>query len=365
MRAAPVTMGVPHLAPTHKSRAPRTPRPSRSDESAAPKPPAQPATPARMSSRRSAPSTSAPTESVREEQLYGLRATLAAARHRGDAIVRAYVAEDLVKRSKEVGGLLSRLSSANTAYHLVSPLELDRIAKTVHHEGIVLLVRARPVPSGEEVLRRLTQSSSKQRAAKPWQRAVQPPLVLIHGVRNAHNIGAIVRSSAFFGVRTLFASPGDAAEPLGLYSPAAYRMAEGAMEGVELVPLAADAPRTPDIVSRDETEAEEAEEAGGEDGKGRDGWSPVVPERQEARAAGGGPTTLAAVQRLKRAGFMVVATSSSAAGRVSLFDVKLQGKLRTSPLALVFGSESTGLPRALIKEASATVEGTFCVCQCL
>lgn len=362
MRAAPVTMGVPHLAPTHKSRAPRTPRPSRSDESAAPKPPAQSATPARMSSRRSAPSTSAPTESVREEQLYGLRATLAAARHRGDAIVRAYVAEDLVKRSKEVGGLLSRLSSTNTAYHLVSPLELDRIAKTVHHEGIVLLVRARPVPSGEEVLRRLTQSSSKQRAAKPWQRAVQPPLVLIHGVRNAHNIGAIVRSAAFFGVRTLFASPGDAAEPLGLYSPAAYRMAEGAMEGVELVPLAADAARTPDIVSRDETEAEEA---GGEDGKGRDGWSPVVPERQEARAAGGGPTTLAAVQRLKRAGFMVVATSSSAAGRVSLFDVKLQGKLRTSPLALVFGSESTGLPRALIREASATVEGTFCVCQCL
>lgn len=205
--------------------------------------------------------------------------------------MRAYVSEDLVKRHRDVGTLLGRLASSNTAYHMVSSMELDRIARTVHHEGIILLLRARPIPSANEVLRNLTDSSKRGGASKPWLRAVQPPLVILHGIRNAHNIGAIVRSAAFFGVKTLFASPGAAREALGLYSAASYRMAEGAMEGVEVVPLAHDK-------VADGTDVEETGEAAG--------WSRVHTDEElsaEARptlAGPGEPSTLAAIERLRK-----------------------------------------------------------------
>jgi TrmH RNA methyltransferase len=101
--------------------------------------------------------------------------------------------------------------------------ELDRIAESSHHEGLCVLARPRPwLPSGElaEVLARTRGFA-----------------VALDRVRNPYNVGAILRSAAFFGVdAALLGAP--APHP-GLH-PTAVRVAEG---GVEHVPMA----RTTDL----------------------------------------------------------------------------------------------------------------------
>ena len=66
--------------------------------------------------------------------------------------------------------------------------------------------------------------------AKRWAQAGEP-LLLLDGVGNPHNLGAIVRTMAFFGLKRLVLSdhPGQA-----LPSEAAYRVAEGGFEYITL-----------------------------------------------------------------------------------------------------------------------------------
>lgn len=67
-------------------------------------------------------------------------------------------------------------------------------------------------------------------AAREWARAGGPLLVL-DGVGNPHNLGAIVRSGAYFGLsRIVLANQPDQALP----SDASYRVAEGGFEHVRL-----------------------------------------------------------------------------------------------------------------------------------
>jgi TrmH RNA methyltransferase len=64
------------------------------------------------------------------------------------------------------------------------------------------------------------------------------PLVVLDGVGNPHNLGAIARSAAFFGLeRIILANRPDQALP----SDASYRVAEGGLEYLDLhrVPLSA------------------------------------------------------------------------------------------------------------------------------
>jgi TrmH RNA methyltransferase len=92
--------------------------------------------------------------------------------------------------------------------------EMQRAAGTIHHGGICALALPRPVPMLD------------------WQDVPRHRLlVVLDGVGNPHNLGAIARSAAFFGAGALlFHDTGAQAMP----SDAAYRVAEGAMEHLEL-----------------------------------------------------------------------------------------------------------------------------------
>lgn len=110
------------------------------------------------------------------------------------------------------------LSAAKKPYRDVGPDELARIAGTLHHGGVAALVRPRPVPPLDP-----------SRVAE-WAKDRRPLLVL-DGIGNPHNLGAAIRSAAYFGVRrVVLAERPEQALP----SAASYRVAEGALDRVEL-----------------------------------------------------------------------------------------------------------------------------------
>lgn len=118
---------------------------------------------------------------------------------------------------KRAGEMCSWLAQHKRIYRQVPPEELEKIAGTVHHGGIVAVIAARP-------LRRVTRE-----VLDAWARE-KAPLLLLDRVSNANNLGALVRTAAYFGVRAIVIpdTPGQA-----LPGEAAYRVAEGGMEFVE------------------------------------------------------------------------------------------------------------------------------------
>jgi TrmH RNA methyltransferase len=101
--------------------------------------------------------------------------------------------------------------------HEVSDAELDRIAGTGHHEGLCVLARPRAWLGTSELADRLVRAKGT--------------CIALDRVRNPYNVGAVLRSAAFFGVdAALLGAP--APHP-GL-PPTAVRVAEGGVEHLAL-----------------------------------------------------------------------------------------------------------------------------------
>lgn len=151
-------------------------------------------------------------------KVHGARAARAVLERRPDAIVRGYFEE---ARKASFSDVMRALAAARVAYRLVPADELDRVAASRHHEGICLLVKPRPIPSLEAWISRC------------------PPAALalvLDGVENPHNLGAIVRTAAHFGARALWCV-GQA--PL---HGAMARVAEGGAEAVDVWSVPSPAP---------------------------------------------------------------------------------------------------------------------------
>ena len=119
-----------------------------------------------------------------------------------------------------VGDMAVRLAGLRRPYRLVGAEELAKVAGTPMHGGIVAVMTARPVPAFDAD-------------------AADGPLLVLDGVGNPHNLGAIARSAAFFGIRRLVLSDHPAQ---ALPSEAAYRVSEGGLFHLE-VSRATDLPR--------------------------------------------------------------------------------------------------------------------------
>jgi TrmH RNA methyltransferase len=110
------------------------------------------------------------------------------------------------------------LARARKPYREVETAELARVAGTVLHGGIAAIARPRP----------LAVFDPSQIA--DWARDGKPILIL-DGVANPHNLGAIARTAAFFGLeRIVLANRPEQALP----SDASYRVAEGGLEHLTL-----------------------------------------------------------------------------------------------------------------------------------
>jgi RNA methyltransferase, TrmH family len=117
-----------------------------------------------------------------------------------------------------VGAFCAELARTHKPYRMVGADELERIAGSILHGGVVALALPRPLPVLDPA-----------RAAE-WARDGRL-LLLLDGVGNPHNLGAIARTAVFFGVPRIVISDHPAqARP----SDASYRVAEGGLEYVEL-----------------------------------------------------------------------------------------------------------------------------------
>jgi TrmH RNA methyltransferase len=117
----------------------------------------------------------------------------------GLAAVKARFARDpgSIKRlffdhamGQRVGLICKALSREKKVYRQVEPAELEKIAGSVHHGGIVAVVYAPPLR---------TPTAADLRA---WAGRGENLLVLDR-IGNAHNLGAVARTAAFFGVPRL------------------------------------------------------------------------------------------------------------------------------------------------------------------
>jgi TrmH RNA methyltransferase len=162
---------------------------------------------------------SAPKRPVpRELKYYGTAACRALWQQRPHDVIRIYIEEPLIKQFAD---LLKWASTQRKAYHVVTSAELEKITESVHHQGICLLARDKPQRTFPTLFKTLNEERQPQL------------LAYLDGVENPHNLGAIVRSCAHFGIRHILGE----ASKLPRLSPSACRVAEGGAEFVELVTL--------------------------------------------------------------------------------------------------------------------------------
>jgi TrmH RNA methyltransferase len=158
--------------------------------------------------REPAPAHSPWTRRDAEVRLYGINACLAAFAHRPADLRKAWLTEANIPAFKQV---LAWCVKQRIGYRVVEADEIERLTASGHHEGVCFAMLRRDPPSFQTVLAALGPKA--------------PCLLLwLHGVGNPHNLGAILRSAAHFGVGAVLMSDATA------LSPAAYRVAEGGAE---------------------------------------------------------------------------------------------------------------------------------------
>ena len=145
-----------------------------------------------------------------ETRVYGRHACLKIFEKRPEDIIRAYVTRDGVFEFK---ALVKYLADQKLAYHVVEKEEIDSITRATHHENICLIIKNKKLPELKDLFTQPNRSL----------------ILCLEEVENPHNLGAIMRSAAHFGVTAILYQ---AKVPVA-NSAAAIRTAEG---GAETVP---------------------------------------------------------------------------------------------------------------------------------
>lgn len=116
------------------------------------------------------------------------------------------------------GGLCRRLAKQKGIYNQVEDEDLQKLCGSVHHQGVVAMVTPPEIqPLSEGIV-------------EYWLENPQPILYLDH-VGNSNNFGAIIRSAAFFGIKSVII-PMD--ENQAKITTSTYRVAQGGMEYVNI-----------------------------------------------------------------------------------------------------------------------------------
>ena len=151
-----------------------------------------------------------------ELRLYGINAVRAVFARRPEAIRKVYLSE---ARIPQLQPLLKWCAAQRIGYRVVEEDDLRKLAASSHHEGVVAdVLRKDPQP-----LSAWLQGLAAGRQCALW----------LDGVGNPHNLGAILRAAAHFGVAAILLPQHSS---LAL-SGAAARVAEGGAEAVPFVRL--------------------------------------------------------------------------------------------------------------------------------
>lgn len=146
-----------------------------------------------------------------DDRICGLNAVTALFACRPDSVVRLFYTEDA---KMTAGPLCAEMARLRRPYRLLPDDEMEKASGTPHHGGITAIATERPLGMMD---------------------FVRPPrfpfMLVLDGIGNPHNLGAIARSAAFFGVKAMLLHD----MPLqAMPSDASYRVAEGGLEYLEV-----------------------------------------------------------------------------------------------------------------------------------
>lgn len=152
----------------------------------------------------------------KELAVCGFEAVKALAKENPQKIRRFYYTEE---RMNSFGDLCKSLAKRKAPYNKVKDeKELEKLCGSVHHQGVVAMIDQPEInPLDSDV-------TSK------WLHEKESAL-LLDRVGNANNLGAIVRSAAFFGVKNVIIPLDEAQSSI---TTSSYRVAQGGMEYVNI-----------------------------------------------------------------------------------------------------------------------------------
>jgi RNA methyltransferase, TrmH family len=182
-----------------------------------------------FSRRKAAPARTPPRTPHRRDvlRIAGLPAVEALFLREPASIQRLIVAPEMAEAA---GPLLREANERGIAHRIVPAGALEKIAGTALNGGIVAETAPRPAKQFD--------LGQAQGWARKWI-----PLIVLDGIGNPHNLGAIARTAAFFGIPHLAISDRpDQAGP----SEAAYRVSEGGLVWTDLYRIH----RLPDMLRR-------------------------------------------------------------------------------------------------------------------
>jgi TrmH RNA methyltransferase len=145
----------------------------------------------------------------------GFNAVYALMQYHPENINRLFLRND---RFPSFTGACKDLAARKRPYKICEDEELERICKSHRHQGIVAMIR-------EPVIEHISRDDLDL-----WEREGLSGLI-VHSVGNDHNLGAMIRSAAFFDVHFIVIFTEDKEAKI---TTSAYRVAEGGMEHVTL-----------------------------------------------------------------------------------------------------------------------------------
>ena len=149
---------------------------------------------------------------AREQTLYGRKACWAVFTHRPQDILRVFHTQ---QRRQELAPLLKWAAAARIPYRELDEDGMRRVADATHHEGVAMAVRPRAYAAHQ---------GAQPAGGDVW--------MALDRIDNPYNLGAILRTCAFFGIGTVLVG---GSEPGGKVNGAAMRAAEGGAESLQLV----------------------------------------------------------------------------------------------------------------------------------
>jgi 23S rRNA (guanosine2251-2'-O)-methyltransferase len=228
---------------------------------------------------RHSSSLGSPRQGKRDYVLCGMNAVQEALRVGARRLEIIWVAEG--KAGRRLSEVLALAAECGTLVEIVPESRLTESSGTFSHQGIVAFPAPSPLLTLDRLITQLTTQSTT------------PPLAILDGVKDPHNLGAIIRSAAAFGIGGIIVP---ARRAVGITGTVA-KVAAGGLEHVLVAEVA--------NISQ-------------------------------------------SIERLKRQGFWVIGSDEKAEAACHSF-------VYPSPLALVFGEEGTGISPLVKRHCDALV----------
>ncbi len=145
----------------------------------------------------------------------GFEAVKALVKCNPQKITRFYYTRDRMMDFKD---LFKSLAERKVPYNNISEGELEKLSGTVHHQGVVAMIKQPEIPHLNTDI------------TNEWLHNKESA-ILLDRVGNANNLGAIVRSAAFFGFKNIVIPLDEAQSSV---TTSSYRVAQGGMEFVNV-----------------------------------------------------------------------------------------------------------------------------------